>query len=131
MLDDEHAVAALDQAAQRIEQPARVTRVQADRGLVQHVEHPRETAAQLRREADPLHLTSAQRVGRAPEAQIAEADFFQERQSPQGLLEGRLRNTGLTFGELDRSQRLFRLGDTLGEQSRNGHCAHRNAAGQR
>ena len=39
MLDDQHGVANVPQGRQHVEQPAIVARVQANRGLVQHVQH--------------------------------------------------------------------------------------------
>jgi hypothetical protein len=55
-----------------------VARVQADGGLVQHVAHALQVAAQLRGQADALRLAAAER-GRAPvQREVAQADLFQE-----------------------------------------------------
>ena len=48
------------QAAQRAEQALIVALVQADRGLVQHIEHARQARADLTREPDALALATRQ-----------------------------------------------------------------------
>jgi hypothetical protein len=63
MLDDDHGVAEVAQALQRFEQPVVVALVQADRGLVEHVEHAGQARADLRGEADALALAARQRAG--------------------------------------------------------------------
>ena len=47
MLDDDHGVAEVAQAAQGAEQPFVVALVQANRGLVEHVEHAGQARADL------------------------------------------------------------------------------------
>ena len=48
MLDDEHGVAEVAQALERFEQAVVVALVEADRGLVEDVEHARQAGADLR-----------------------------------------------------------------------------------
>ena len=48
VLDDEHGVAEVAQAHERVDQAAVVALVQADRRLVEHVQHADEPAADLR-----------------------------------------------------------------------------------
>ena len=62
VLDDEHGVAEVAQAVQRPDQPLVVALVQADRRLVEHVQHARQLAAELRREPDALRLAARQRA---------------------------------------------------------------------
>ena len=64
VLDHDHGVAEVAQALQRFQQPRVVALVQADRRLVQHVEHAGEAGADLRGEADALALAARQRAGR-------------------------------------------------------------------
>ena len=64
VLDDEHAVAEIAQAPQRLDEAHVVALVQADARLVEHVHHARELAAELAREADALRLAAAQRRAR-------------------------------------------------------------------
>ncbi len=56
VLDHEHGAPHVRELAQVGEEAPRVARVQADGGLVEHVERAGEPAAELRREPQPLHL---------------------------------------------------------------------------
>ena len=56
VLDDDDGVAEIAQPRQRRQQLAVVALVQADRRLVEHVEHAGEVRADLRRQADALAL---------------------------------------------------------------------------
>ena len=80
VLDDEHRVAEVAQAVQRLDQPLVVALVQADRRLVEDVQHARQLAAELRREPDALRLAARQRRRRAVEREVVEPDVEQERQ---------------------------------------------------
>ena len=77
VLDDDHRVAEIAQAAQHREQSARVGRVQADGRLVERVERPDQHAAERAREMNPLRLAARQRARLPFERQVAEADFEQ------------------------------------------------------
>ena len=59
MLDHDHRVAEIAQALECFEQPVVVALVEADAGLVEHVEHARQPAADLAGEADALALPAA------------------------------------------------------------------------
>ncbi len=83
VLDDDHRVAEIAQPRQRRQQLAVVALVQADRRLVEHVEHAGEVRADLRREPDALPFAARQRRRAAAEREIADADVVQE---PQPLL---------------------------------------------
>ena len=78
VLDDEDGVAEIAQALERLEQARVVALMQADRRLVEHVEHAGEARADLRGEADALALAARQRAGGARERQIVEADVVEE-----------------------------------------------------
>ena len=65
VLDDEHGVAEVAQAHQRLDEPPVVALVQADRRLVEHVQHADQAAADLRRQPDALRLAAGERAGRA------------------------------------------------------------------
>ena len=58
VLDHEHGVAEVAQALQRRDQPLVVAVVQADRRLVEDVEHADQRRADLGRQADPLRLAA-------------------------------------------------------------------------
>ena len=61
VLDHEHGVAEVAQAHQRLDEPLVVALVQADRRLVEHVEHADQAAADLRGQPDALGLAAGQR----------------------------------------------------------------------
>ena len=68
MLDHDHGVAEVAQALEGFEQARIVALVQADRRLVEHVEHAGEAGADLRGEPDALALAAGQRAGGARRA---------------------------------------------------------------
>jgi hypothetical protein len=74
------------QPVQRVDQPLVVALVQADRRLVEHVQHARQLAAELRRQPDPLGLAARQRAGRAVQGQGSPAHVEQEGQPGADLL---------------------------------------------
>ena len=65
MLDDDDAVAEIAQPPQGFEQLGIVALMQADRRLVEHIEHAGETGADLRGEPDALALAARERARRA------------------------------------------------------------------
>ena len=87
MFDDDHRIAEIAQPPQRVEQPRIVALMQADRGLVEHVEHAGQARADLRGEPDALALAARQRAGGARQRQIVEADVDEERQALANLLQ--------------------------------------------
>ncbi len=97
VLDDEHRVAALLQAAQRQDEPAGVARVQAHRRLVEDVADAEQPAAEMRGEPRPLRLTARQRRRGPIERQVAEPDLLQESQPLGDLRENRLANAVLAM----------------------------------
>ena len=62
MLDHEDGVAEIAQALQRHQQPLVVALMQADGGLVQHIEHAGQAGADLRGQADALAFAAGQRA---------------------------------------------------------------------
>jgi len=75
MLHDDERVAQVAELAHRPDQAMRVARMEADRRLVEHVEHAREAAAHLGGEANPLELASRQAPCRPGHVEILEADI--------------------------------------------------------
>ena len=105
VLDHDHGVAEVAQPLQRFEQPRVVALVQADRRLVEHVEHAGQARADLRGEADALALAARQRAGGAREREIIEPDVDQERQPVADLLQDARRDLVLLLVELRRQRR--------------------------
>ena len=60
VLDDEHGVAEVAQPLQGVEEPPVVPLVQADRRLVEDVEHPHQARADLGGQPDALALAARQ-----------------------------------------------------------------------
>src|SRR3712207_4841990 len=100
MLDDEDGVAEVAKALQGDEQAVVVALVEADRGLVEHVEDAREAGADLRGEADALGLAAGEGARGAAEVEIVEADIVEEAQALVDLLEDGAGDLALLRGEL-------------------------------
>ena len=101
MLDDDHGVAEVPQALQRRDQALVVALVQADRRLVEDVEHAHQRRPDLRRQADPLRLAARQRRRRALQRQVADADVVEEAQPLVDLAQDHPRDLALGVGQLD------------------------------
>ena len=80
VLDHQERVAQVAELFQGIEQAAVVAGVQADRGLVEHVEHAAQSAAHLGRQADALHLAARERGGGPGQRQVVQTHVDQELQ---------------------------------------------------
>ena len=63
VLDHQHRVAHVAQTRQRVEQAVVIARMQADGGLVQHVEHAAQFRADLRGQTDALRFAAGERGG--------------------------------------------------------------------
>ena len=80
VLDHDHGVAQVAQALQRVDQALVVALVQADRGLVEDVEHPDQARPDLRGQPDALGLATRQRRGRPLQRQVAHPHVVEEAQ---------------------------------------------------
>ncbi|MNW10643.1 hypothetical protein D3C71_2078980 [compost metagenome] len=78
--------------------------MQADRRLVEHIEHAREARADLRRKPDTLAFTTRQRSGVARKAEIFEADIVEEAQAVADFLEDANRDLILLGVEMRRQR---------------------------
>src|SRR5512133_882247 len=75
VLDDEHRVAAIDEAMEHVQQDAHVLEVEAGRGLVEDVERAARVAlGELGRELDALRLAARERRRALAEVDVAESD---------------------------------------------------------
>ena len=74
VLDHDDRVAPIAQRDDRADQPVDVARMQADRGLVEHVEHVDQAGPQGAGQRHALGFAAAERAQRAIERQIAQAD---------------------------------------------------------
>ena len=85
VLDDDDRVAQVAQLMQRVEQRSIVARMQADRRLVENVQHADQAAADLAGQADALRFAAGERRGGAVERQIFEPDVEQETRAGRGF----------------------------------------------
>ena len=72
VLDDEDGVADVAQPLKRVDQARVVALVEADRRLVEDVEHADQLRPDLRREPQPLRLTAGERRRRAVEREVTD-----------------------------------------------------------
>ena len=76
MLHHHQGVALLAEQMQGVQQNLVVACVQANRGLVQHIANTLQVAAQLRRQANALRLTAAQRRCATVEREVVQAHLL-------------------------------------------------------
>ena len=100
MLDDDQGVAHVPQLGEGPDEPAVVPLVQADRGLIQDVEHAHEPGPDLGGQADALGLAAGQRRGGALQVEVVQAHVHEERQARLDLLEHLLADLRLAGAEL-------------------------------
>ena len=116
VLDHDDRVAQIAQPLEGADESLVVPLVQADGGLVQHVEHPDQTAADLAGQTDALGLAPRQRGGRAGQREVVEADVEQELHPLLHLLEDAVGDHVLTVAELELPHGIHRVGDGEGAQ---------------
>ena len=100
VLDHQQRVAQVAELFQGVEQPPVVAGMQADRRLVEHVEHAAQSAAHLRGQADALHLAAGERRGRPGKREIFQAHVDQELQPVANLADHLAGDLSLGFGGL-------------------------------
>ena len=86
---------------EREDQPLVVALVEADRRLVEDVEHADEPGADLRREADALRLAAGERRRRAVHGEVVEPDVDEEPEPLADLLEDALADVALAIVQLE------------------------------
>src|SRR5262245_8474877 len=87
VLDDEHGVAEVAQAAEGFDEAAVVALVKADARLVEHVDDAAELAAELAREPDALRLAAREAGAGAIQREIVEADVQKEEEPASDFAE--------------------------------------------
>ena len=78
VLDHDERVAEVAEFSERADELVCVAGVEADRGLVEHVEHAGKPAAHLRRQPDPLQLAAGKAPRGAIHVEILEAHVHEE-----------------------------------------------------
>ena len=87
MLHHDQGIAQIAQAAQRGKQLVVIALVQADRRLVQNIQHAHQAGADLRGQADTLAFTAGERSGGTGQRQIRQAHALQKAQPGANLLQ--------------------------------------------
>ena len=105
VLDDDHGVADVTQALQRVEQPRVIALVQADRRFVEHVHHAGESRPDLACQPDALCFAAGQRVGGTVKRQVVEPDVVQERDAVDDFLDDAVGDRQLVAWQLDRRKK--------------------------
>ncbi len=106
VLDHDDRVAQVAQTLEGPDEPLVVPLVQADGGLVQHVEDADETAPDLAGQPDPLRLAARKGAGRPGQRQVVEPDVEQELHPLPNLFEHPVGDHVLAIGQLERPHRL-------------------------
>ena len=101
VFDDQHRVAEVTQTLERHDQLVVVALMQADRGLVEDVEHADQRRPDLGRQADALRLPARQRRRCAFHAEVADADVLQEAESLLDLAQDQLRDPPIMLRKLE------------------------------
>jgi hypothetical protein len=109
VLDHDERVADVAQALQRRDHLHVVLRMQADTGLVEHVEHTHQPGSDLRGQSDALGLAAGQRAGAAVEIQIVEPDPEKQRQPGPDFLEDVASGVGAAPRRLDGAEKGVEL----------------------
>jgi hypothetical protein len=95
VLHHQHGVAQVAHLLEGVQQLLVVPLVQADAGLVQHVQHALQLGADLGGQADALALAAAEGGGGAVQGQVAQAHVVQEAQALLDLLQHLLGDDGV------------------------------------
>ena len=99
VLDHDDRVAQIAQALQGGDEALVVALVQADGGLVEHVEHADQAAPDLAGQADALGLTAREGAGRAGQREVVEPDVEEELHALADLLEDPVRDHVLALAQ--------------------------------
>ena len=116
VLHDQHRVAEVAQPGERRDQLRVVPLVEADRRLVEDVQHAHQRRADLRREPDPLRLAAREADARPVDGQVVEPDVHEEAEPGDDLLEDLAADRPLALGDLAAQRRgpVERLGHRQG-----------------
>jgi hypothetical protein len=131
VLDHHHRVAQVAQALERDDQALVVARVQADRGLVEDVQHALQPRAELGRQADALGLAARERVRAAVERQVAQPDLEQELDPALDLVEQVVRDAPLARSEREPPEAHAEVCDRQARQLPDAHIAQAHRVGHR
>ena len=104
VLDDNHRVAEVAQALQRVEQAMIVALMQPNARFVEHIQHADQTRADLRCQPNPLRLAARQCIALAVQGKVRQADVLQKRQPRAHFLHDFARDSLFKFRQPQRSE---------------------------
>ena len=111
MLDHDQRVAQVAQPQKRVDQPAVVALVEADRWLVEDVQDPHQLGTDLSGEPDPLRLSARERVRGPLDGQVLEPDVDHELQPLSDLFHDPAGDQLLAIGEWQVVEEVDRSAD--------------------
>ncbi|CVG16775.1 Uncharacterised protein [Serratia marcescens] len=111
MLHHDHRVAEVAQVDQRFQQALVVALVQADRRLIQYVHHAHQAGADLAGQTDALRFAAGERLRRAGQRQVVQADVHQEFQAIADLFQHFFGDLGALAAELHVLEEGHRMAD--------------------
>ena len=109
-------IAQIAQAPHGFKKPAVVPLMKTDRRLIQDVQHPHQTAADLGREPDPLRFPAGQCRGPAGKRQVFQSHIAQKAQFRVHLTQDLIGDHALTRAKLKRGHKAAAVADV--------HIAH-------
>ena len=108
VLDDDDRVALLLQIAQGGDEPIVVARMEADRRLIEQIEHAHKSGADSRGQPHALPLAAAERVGGPVERQVIGADAIEKGEPALNLGHDRFGDRPLVVGKRQLAKELDR-----------------------
>ena len=109
VLDHDQRIADVAETLERGDHLDVVLGMQADAGLVEHVQHAHQARSNLRGQPDALGLAAGQRAGSTVEIQVVEADPQEQRQPSADFLEDVPAGVGAAPGRLDGAEKRVEL----------------------
>ena len=109
MFHDHDGVTHVAQAAERVEQALVVARMQADRRLVENVQHADQAGADLPSQPDALRFAARQRGSGTVQRQVIQPDVHQETESAADFLQHFGRDQRLGRPQLQLLKELHRI----------------------
>ena len=124
VLHHQHRVAHVAELLERVEKPAVVARMEADRGLVEHIEHAAQLGADLRGQPYALRLSARQRGRRALQAQVVQPHRREKLQPPPDFIQHPAGDLRLAVVEFPAAHGYQRAGDRQRRELRDGKVLH-------
>ena len=123
VLNDDHGIPKIAKVAEGLDEAVVVALVQADAWLVEDIQHPRKTRADLGGQPDALGFAAGKRAALAVELQVVQADFVQKPQSLLNLPQHILHDIRFGFREGKRPHHSGSLANREGTEFLNAELA--------